>query len=345
MGELDSKGLGRVEVRPVREVWANETTEFTPWLAENLDLLMGQLGIEELVDVEREVPVGEFKLDLLCTDGDGRRIAIENQLERTDHTHLGQSLLYAAGLDVALVVWVSPEFRDDHRKTLEWLNEHTDEDIGFFGVHLSVISIDDSPPAPVFDVAVEPNDWGRQLRRTHGKTSPLNERRRDFFAACFEVMAERDPGFRKRKPQAQNWNAFCSGPFGNYAFVFSSGSRFRVELYIDLDDDELPRKVFDALAARSEEFEAKVDQKLLWEPLDHRRACRVSIGREAPDLEDAEAVEEVAGWASSTAFSLMDAFDDEARRLVAELQSAEEVAVETSEPPVGEVVAGPYPGR
>lgn len=323
MTEVDSKGLGRVVSKPLREVWKNEATEFTPWLAENLDLLMVELGIDEVVDIEREVAVGEFKLDLLCTDADGRRIAVENQLERSDHSHLGQSLLYAAGLGASLVVWVTPEFRDDHRKTLEWLNEHTDDDIGFFGVHVSVIAIGESPPAPVFDVVVEPNDWGRQLRRAHGQTSPVNERRRDFYAMCFEVMAERDPGFRNRKPQAQNWNAFRSGPFGNYAFVFGAAGSLRVEVYLDLNDEELPRAVFDALEGRKDEFQDKVPYDLTWEPLENRRACRISVNRDAPDLEDPDQVAEAVGWASSVAFALIDAFDDEARRLVAELQAVE----------------------
>jgi hypothetical protein len=206
---------------------------------------------------------------------------------------------------------------------LEWLNEHTDDDIGFFGVHVSVIAIGDSPPAPVFDVVVEPNDWGRQLRRAHGHTSPVNEHRRDFYAACFEVMAERDAGFRNRKPQAQNWNAFRSGPFGNYAFVFGAAGSLRVEVYIDLNDEELPRRVFDALEARKAEFQEKVSYDLTWEPLENRRACRISVNRGAPDLDDPKQVDEAVEWASAVAFALIDAFDDEARRLVAELQAVE----------------------
>ncbi len=121
--EVDSKGLGRLRrVANARDVWTSEAGDFTPWLAENLDVLADELGMSLTLQAT-EVPVGEFRLDIEAQTPDGRVVIIENQLERTDHGHLGQLLVYASGLEAAAVVWVAPRFRDDHRRTLDWLNE------------------------------------------------------------------------------------------------------------------------------------------------------------------------------------------------------------------------------
>ncbi len=123
---LDGAGLGRLRrVAEPREIWPTEAGAFTPWLAANLDVLADELGMA-LALVATEVPVGEFRLDIKAETADGRVVIIENQLERTDHGHLGQLLVYASGLEAAIVVWVAPSFRDDHRRTLDWINERTD---------------------------------------------------------------------------------------------------------------------------------------------------------------------------------------------------------------------------
>jgi hypothetical protein len=130
--ELDSMGLGRLRrVADPRDVWASEAGHFTPWLAENLDVLADELGLT-LTLVGSEVSVGDFRLDIQAETPDGRTIIIENQLERTDHGHLGQLLVYASGLEAAAVIWVAATFREDHRRALDWLNERTDTGVDFF---------------------------------------------------------------------------------------------------------------------------------------------------------------------------------------------------------------------
>lgn len=144
--ELDGKGLGRLRhVANARGVWLSESGDFTPWLFENLDVLADELGMT-LTPIAMEVPVGEFRLDIQAQTPDGRIVIVENQLERTDHGHLGQLLVYASGLEASAVVWVAPRFRDDHRRTLDWLNERTDTGVDFFGVEVSVVQIGDSGP-------------------------------------------------------------------------------------------------------------------------------------------------------------------------------------------------------
>ena len=140
--------LAKIEKVELKEAWPHEARDFTPWLAENIEELGAAIGVElELVDTE--AAVGEYSLDVLARDPYGDRpVVIENQLEPTNHNHLGQLLTYAAGYDANLVVWLTREFRDEHRQALDWLNQRTDEHTQFFGVVVELWKIDGSRPAP-----------------------------------------------------------------------------------------------------------------------------------------------------------------------------------------------------
>ncbi len=160
----DQPELGALSPVNLRTIWANEATDFTPWLAGNLELLAEALGIGGLTLLEQEHRVGSFCLDLLAQLDDGRIVAIENQLERSDHTHLGQCLTYAAGVGAYAIVWVLPALASEHRAALDWLNEHTDGEVHFFGVEIAVVQIGASLPAPVFNIVSRPNDWQKSVR-------------------------------------------------------------------------------------------------------------------------------------------------------------------------------------
>lgn len=156
--------IGSLEHVPLRHVWVHEAQNFTPWLAGNLDRLAEALGVGELVLIGQEYSVGPFSLDILAETVAGARVMIENQLETSDHRHLGQCLTYAAGVGAAIVVWVMPRLLSEHRAALDWLNEHTDESVQFFGVEVSAVRIGDSPVAPIFAVEARPNGWQKQAR-------------------------------------------------------------------------------------------------------------------------------------------------------------------------------------
>lgn len=146
-----------------RTVWPHEAHSFTPWLLNNVDVLSDLLGMDLELQVA-EHPVGGFSLDLLGRDlSDESVVIVENQLELSDHTHLGQILTYAAGTDPKTIVWITAGFRPEHRAALDWLNEHTDPDTRFFGIEIAVVQIGGSTPAPNFKLAVEPNDWEKQV--------------------------------------------------------------------------------------------------------------------------------------------------------------------------------------
>ena len=169
----------------LREAWAHEAHSFTPWLAANLDRLAAAIGIPlELTGTETRV--GTFSADILARNpGDDSVVLIENQLECSDHTHLGQIMTYLAGLETHTMIWVAPSFRDEHLSAIRWLNEHTVDPFAFFAVRLRVVRIGDSPFAPLFEVVERPNNWERQLanqrRSVEGSRSELGQHRLDFW--------------------------------------------------------------------------------------------------------------------------------------------------------------------
>ncbi len=191
---VETPQLGQLSEVDVRDVWRHEAQDFTPWLAENLQQLGDALGLR--LELEgTEIAVDSFAVDILARDViDDTRVLIENQLTRTDHTHLGQILTYLAGLEARKVIWIAPEFHDAHLSAIRWLNDHTADDFAFFAVRLRVVRIGDSPCAPVFEVLVRPSEWERQLsqRKASSGYTPEARKREAFWRFYLE-----------RHPQAQ----------------------------------------------------------------------------------------------------------------------------------------------
>ncbi|MEO7643004.1 MAG: DUF4268 domain-containing protein, partial [Ramlibacter sp.] len=199
------KNLSRLVRVPLREAWKHEAGDFTPWLAEedNLNTLREALGLADLELVAIEHWVGEFKLDILCTDGTDQ-VIIENQLEKTNHSHLGQILTYAAGIDAKKVIWVAEKFRPEHVAALEFLNQHTIEDLSFFAVEVEVWRIDDSALAPKFEVVARPNEWtktGREQARAAVTATPTKQRQQKLWIALVDRLAKQAPHIRPQKPR------------------------------------------------------------------------------------------------------------------------------------------------
>lgn len=271
--------LGQMKRIEARVVWPHEEHDFTPWLYENLDKLAEALGLELEVQ-ERECDVGDFAVDIVARElGTNRLVVIENQLEATDHKHLGQLLTYAAGKEAGVVVWISPEFRDEHREALDWLNRDGGEGgPEFFGVELQVIQIDDSKPAVNLRPVAFPNEWTRDLNE--GGTAGVSEKRQkyqDFFQGLLDELREVKFSNAK-KAQPQNWYAFSSGVSGYvYSASFANGGRLRVDLYISLQDAPESKAAFEKLQEDKSNIEAEFGEPLTWEKLEGRRACRVSI--------------------------------------------------------------------
>ena len=164
--------LSKLTKLDLREVWKHEALDFTNWLAEkeNLEALSDAVGVDIKL-IQTEASVGKFNVDILAEeDLTGRKIIIENQLEATDHDHLGKIITYASGHNAEIIIWIVKDTRDEHQKAIEWLNDHTDEDISFFLIRIELWKIDDSKPAPKFEIVVSPNEWAKAI-----KSTPVNK--------------------------------------------------------------------------------------------------------------------------------------------------------------------------
>jgi hypothetical protein len=165
MSGQEIPSFGKLERVSARLGWPHEAHEFTPWLAENVELLGDALGLSLELKV-REHQVGRYSLDLLLTDAAERTVIVENQFGQTDHDHLGKLLTYCAGTEADVVIWIAERLNEEHIAALEWLNENTRSGVGFFGVELELLRIEGSPLAPNFRVLVQPNEWTKSVRST-----------------------------------------------------------------------------------------------------------------------------------------------------------------------------------
>jgi hypothetical protein len=296
---------------PLREAWKHEAGDFTPWLAEadNLNHLSDALGLGELELVATEHWVGDFKLDILCTDGTDQ-VIIENQLERTNHSHLGQLITYAAGIDAKKVVWVAEAFRPEHVAALEFLNQNTTEDLNFFAVEVELYRIGESPLAPKFEVVVKPNEWakaGREQAKAASSTTPTKQRQLKFWLALVEALRARAPGIKPQKPRPQHWLQISLGRSGFLLSPTASqkDSRLGVEVYINHADS---KQMFELLQQQRNSIETAVGSGLDWQQLPDAHACRIALYRPECPLDDESRWPEYLAWMTEQVVRMSAAF-------------------------------------
>jgi hypothetical protein len=289
--------FGEIKQVDIRNIWPNETTDFTPWLVENIDRLGQAIGMEIEVQ-EREADVGEFSLDIMAKDlGTGRTVVIENQLTQTDHDHLGKLLTYAGGFDAGVLVWIAKELRDEHRKAMEWLNEHTGPDVDCFGVVVEVIRIDDSKPAFNLKPVVFPNEWQKDKGRSRPVASAKGEAYRAYFQTLIDELRTKHKFTGARVGQPQSWYSFSSGVRGVILCnSFAQGGKVRAEVYIDLQDKEENKKLFDRLLEQQAAIEQEYGAGLTWERLDDKRASRIAAYRDGSIGAPADMRAELMQW-------------------------------------------------
>ncbi len=310
--------LGKLERIPLRQAWAHEAGEFTPWLAQpdNLLLLAEALGLSELELAGIEHPVGDFKVDILCTD-DGGKVIIENQLEKTNHTHLGQILTYAAGVGARKVIWLAESFRTEHVAALEFLNQHTTDELDFFAVEIELWRIGDSPMAPSFNVVVKPNDWaktGQQNAQAAATTTPTKQRQLKFWTGWQAWLQAKGSTLRTQRPLPQHWTNIALGRTGIHlsATVNSRESRVGMEVYIHHDNS---KSMFKQLQARQAEIDTALGAPLEWMELPDGHACRILQVRPASPLESEDQWPAYYAWLEQAALRMSEVF----RPLVREL--------------------------
>lgn len=277
------KSLGKLEeIKDLREVWPHEALDFTPWLAkeENMAFLADAVGLEITVD-EEESPVGDFNVDIFASEtGTERKIIIENQLEDTNHDHLGKLITYASGKSAEIIIWVVKRAREEHKAAIEWLNNHTDEKIGFFLCEIKLYRIGNSDPAVKFEVIEEPNDWTKEVKKAANNLNATQQARLEYWTAFNEYAfknAAFSNEFKRRKPGTDHWLSFSIGSSGcgmNILRLQNSGY-VAVEVYINDDKD-----LFHTLFENKEIIEAEIGFKLDWRELPEKKASRILVKKE-----------------------------------------------------------------
>ena len=293
--------LGKLTREQPRDVWANEAQDFTPWLAKNINLLNEVLSLEIAID-QREAPAGSFAVDLFGKEvGTGKPVIIENQLARTDHTHLGQLLTYAAGLNAGIIIWISPDFRDEHRETIHWLNSQTGDAVAFFAVELELLRIDRSLPAPRFNVVAEPSGFQRAIAQGATKPSARGLAYQKFFRDLVERLHSEHPGLVYTQPDLiryDSWTTFGAGRSGFELWAaFTAEDRFRIALTITTGDKARNKGAFDQLYPEREAIGRELGEPPEWERLDTAVTSRVAVHRDGSIQSSDDHLDELKRWA------------------------------------------------
>lgn len=275
--------LGKLEKIELRTQWENEASDFTPWLAneENIEILGDTLGLE--LEVEgQEKSVGPFKADILCRDTlDDSFVLIENQLERTDHKHLGQLITYASGLQAVKIVWISSNFTDEHRAALDWLNRITDDNILFFGLEIELYQIGASLPAPKFNIVSEPNDWQKSVKKSinSDELSETKQLQLEYWTEFKKYLENNSTKIKARNPRPRHHMSFAIGRSSFY--LSSSISLRKKELSVNMVIyGEYASDYFKLLKDQyKNKFKKKINKNVEWIDMQKSKRCYIRINK------------------------------------------------------------------
>ena len=301
--------LANIEKVDLREVWKHEALDFTQWLAEkeNLELLGEEVGIDISL-IQTEASVGKFNVDILAQENNtGRKIIIENQLEVTDHDHLGKIITYASGHDAEVIIWIVKTVREEHKQAVDWLNEHTDDKIYFFVIEMELWKIADSPCAPKFNIVCKPNDWAKAIKNTSSKPGELSEVKLcqfDFWTKFKEYAKSNNDKLKLRKPYPQHWYDISFGFSMAYITLTTNSQSKQVgcELYIP---DSKPTYHF--LLENKQGIESALEEELIWDELPQKKASRIKLYVDG-DISDQSTWEQIHQWLLSKTMQFQEVF-------------------------------------
>jgi hypothetical protein len=286
---------------PLRTIWKHEALDFTQWLAlpENLELLAETIGVD-LINAQTEVGVGQFNVDILAEDENGHKVVIENQLENTNHDHLGKLITYASGLQAEVCVWVVARARQEHEQAINWLNENTTEGANFFLIEVEAWKIGDSLPAPRFNIVAKPNDWAKTVKQSSaGNKVTETKLEQQAFWEKFREYGEQNGKMVKnwRKALPQHWyNIGIGSSRAKLAATINSRDKLvSMELYIYKEKD-----LFYELEAKKSEIENRLGYEIDWQELPTKKAARIIISRTG-DFQDESQQDELLIWLAQKA--------------------------------------------
>lgn len=264
------------EIEDLRTVWPHEAQDFTPWLAkeENIEILSDAIGIDISIN-ETESSVGDFSLDVFASEvGTDKKIIIENQLEDTNHDHLGKLITYASGKSANIIIWLVKHAREEHKAAIEWLNNHTDDEIGFFLCEIKLYRIGNSDPAVKFEVVEKPNDWTKEIKKKNN-INETQQQRYDYWVA-FQNHAFQDKefprNFSRRSPSFDHWMNYSIGSSKYMISVAQLHSRNEITVEFNINED---KELFRSLFANKESIEKECELNFEWKELPEKKASRI----------------------------------------------------------------------
>ena len=269
--------IGMLKEVDIRELWKHEQYDFSNWLSqpENIEYLNDILGLT-LVDVNQEVYVGSYRCDIVAKDETSdTKVIIENQLEQSNHDHLGKIITYASGLDAKVVVWIVKQAREEHRSAIEWLNNNTQSGIDFFLIELHAYKIGNSDPAPKFEVVEQPNDFIKSSKTSGISNDSINKsqsERLEFWTQLNEEIISHGKPFNTRKPTTDHWYNVAIGNSNCHVGItlVNSDSFIGIELYIPNN-----KELYDSLFEHKAEIDNQIPFDLSWERLEGKKASKI----------------------------------------------------------------------
>ncbi|NMC60533.1 MAG: DUF4268 domain-containing protein [Candidatus Methanofastidiosa archaeon] len=312
------KNFGKLEKVELRELWNGEATDFTPWLSkeDNIADLGEAIGMELEVQ-EQEQRVGVFRADILCKDVvTDHFVLIENQLERTDHTHLGQLMTYAAGLEAVTIIWIAKSFAEEHRAALDWLNNITDETINFFGIEIEAFKIGDSLPAPSFNIVAKPNDWTRSVKISASsvKMTDTKQFQLEYWEAMKIYFEESKTFLKFPKPYPQHWTNFSLGKSNYWMSAICSVRNNFIRIDVNIAGENAKEK-FNLLKSKYElDSKSKLGDEILWDELPEAKQSIIQFRKDI-DVRDKKQWNDQHEWLRSN----LEKFDKYFRPKIKEL--------------------------
>ena len=300
----------------LRKVWNHEAIDFTTWLSEkeNLALLSDEIGIDILL-IETEASVGKFNVDILAEEENtGKKIVIENQLEITDHDHLGKTITYASGYDAEIIIWIVKDVRDEHKQAIDWLNEHTDEKVNFFAIKMELWQIGNSLCAPKFNIISKPNDWAKAVKKSTSQSN-LSETKvlqLDFWNQFKEYAQNKSSQLKLRKTYPQHWYDISIGNSKAYISLTANSQTNLIACEIYIPDY---KDLFYELGNNKNKIEEELQAELEWMALDGKKASRIKLSNDA-DINQKENWDQYFDWLMITAENFQSVFGQHINKLL-----------------------------
>jgi len=292
--------FGKFEAVDIKELWKNEATDFTKWLAEpeNISLLTDELGLGEFSEIVTEKRIGNYYADIYAKIEDeqnSQTVIIENQLESTNHDHLGKIITYGSGVEASILIWIFREIREEHRRAIDWLNEKTGAELQIFAVKIEAWKIGDSLPAPKFDIICSPNNWANIVKQTQNKNELTNTKlnQLEYWTNFSLYISNTNTKIKARKPQAQHWYDISIGSSKIHisCIVSFKDNNIRCDLYIPNN-----KELFATLLNKKENIEKELGFELVWEELENKNASRIRYQKNDVDLSNKDNYDSYYNW-------------------------------------------------